>query len=596
MMLLANQRIEIDARPTPPAQRVLESVMLGHAPSRINGVRWDYVARDETILTQISALGFDQQVSRLRRMVRYAKLISRLAKEHRLNELLEGIALGLNNGEAVIEWLNANQLYKEVKESLTWIIEGRTALAIEEKSDRATIPERITTILELNNLYGLPVPIYSLGQFQVLFPNAFDTDTLYKSVLGGKRAWLPLAVQDFFENSSGSHTLKLWIIRVDETEKQSAFLPVSGANMIEPETLGAFERALLIPRAAIMALPDLERLQIPARLEEIPPLQLGNPEPVFLPCGTEVGDGRREWRNANEIPPMPDPLLSREIIVTIARAMAQHRPDMQCLLSVALAAIPGSERPGPDPEFLKCAADLAGIKEDGSLNDESRGRLTEAARHLQLLYPYLRGPDRKLGSSVGLVAGMQAAVSQQHGPWRSIGERPLPGRSLPWPPLNQNEATALRNRPGVTVLLYRAGRTVVDDERMCAPLLPAVQLLQLSSERRNDDHWRSAEIMRFMGWLRRELEALGEKMIFDVDPRDPRPEIVLRSFFTRLYTLGALRGRKLDEAFTLTQRNEGESTIAFEIEIAPAYPIDRLRITFMQDRNIAAATVEMGHG
>jgi hypothetical protein len=278
--------------------------------------------------------------------------------------------------------------------------------------------------------------------------------------------------------------------------------------------------------------------------------------------------------------------------------MAQHRPDMQCLLSVALAALPGSERPGPATEFLDCVAEAAGIHEDGTLVDESRGRLTEAARHLQLLYPYLRGPDRRLSSAAGLVAGIQAAVSQQHGPWRSIGERPLPGRSLPWPPLNQNEATALRDRPGVTVLLHRANRTVVDDERMCAPCLPAVQLQQLTRERRNDDHWRSAEIMRFMGWLRRELQALGEKMIFNVDPRDPRPEIALRTFFTRLYTLGALRGRAVDEAFTLTQRNDGESTIAFEIEIAPAYPIDRLRITFMQDRHTAGAgaSVEVSNG
>ena len=532
-MLLANNRIEIDARPAPPAQAVLEAVMIGHAPTPVDGVRWDRIARDELLLAEIARLGFGREAARLRELATLAD------------------------------------------------------------------PGELPADAALKALYRLPIPLYSFGQFQSLFPHAFGTDTHYHSVLGGKRAWLPLAVQDFFESSSGSSALKLWIIRVDEKEGAAAFLPTPDANMIAPETLGAFERALLIPRAAILALPDLERLQVPAHLEDIPRLRAENVRPVFLPCGSNTDDDHRERRYGKEIPDMPEPLAAREIIVPVARALARNRPDMQCLLTVGFAAIPGSERPGPSREFLDCAAQCGGINDDGSLADASRGSLTEAARHLQLLYPYLRGPDRKLGSPSGLVAGMQAAVSQQQGPWRSIGERPLPGRSLPWPPVNQNEATTLRNSPGITVLLHRAGRTIVDDERMCSPCLPAVGLQQLNAERRNNDHWRSAEIMRFMGWLRRELQALGEQMIFNIDPGDPRPAVALRSFFTRLYTLGALRGSKVEEAFTLLQRKDGDSTFIFDIEIAPAFPVDLLRITFMQDRNTAGAAVtniEVNHG
>lgn len=527
-MLLANNRIEIDARPTSPASTVLEVVMLGHCPGIAN---WKRLAVDELLLTQIATLGFSRECTRLR---------------------------------------------------------GLLAGATATPEDDALLA-----------LYDLPLPLYSFGQYQSLFPMAFDNDTSYKSILGGRRAWLPLVVQDFFENSSGSHTLKLWIIRVDEGKNQNGFLPVPGANMIEPETLGAFERALLIANAGVMALPDLERLQIPVGLkEDNSSSPIDNPMPHFLPCGTEVDDSHRERSHGNEIPAMPNPLQPRDIIIPIARAVARHRPDMQCLLSVTLGAVPGSERPGLDTNFLDCIANATGINPDETLVDTSHSSLSEATRHLQLIYPYLRGPDRKLVSATGLVAGMQAAVSQQHGPWRSIGERPLPGRSLPWPPLTQNEATALRDRPGVTVLLHRANRTVVDDERMCAPCLPAVQWQQLTPERRKDDHWRSAEIMRFMGWLRRELQALGEKMIFNVDSRDPRPEIALRNFFTQLYTLGALRGRNVKEAFTLTQSNGDESKIIFDIEIAPAYPIDRMRITFMQDRNTAGSgtSVEVNNG
>ncbi len=524
-MLLANNRIETDARPIPPAQTELEVAMLGHCPGN---TQWQRLAADKLLLAEIAALGFARECARLR-------------------ELAAGAACA--------------------------------------EEDAALLA-----------LYNLPIPLYSFGQFQSLFPDAFDTATQYRSVLAGERAWLPLAVQDFFENSSGNHILKLWIIRLDEAAGKQAFLPVTNANMIEPETLGAFERALLIPRAAIVALPDLERLQIPANLEDIPRLRLDNPEPVFLPCGTEVDDGHRERRNADEIPAMPEPLDAPRVVIPIARALAQLRPDMQCLLTVALAAVQGSELPGPDPDFLECIAQAADINTDGTLIEEPRSPLSEAARHVQLLYPYLRGPDRRLCSPSGLVAGMQAAVSQQYGPWHSICERPLPGRCLPWPPLTQNRATVLRDSPGVTVLLYRAGRTVVDDERMCAPCLPAMALRQLSTERRNDEHWRSAEIMRFMGWLRRELLALGEKMIFNVDPRDQRPALVLRAFFTRLFSLGALRGNKVEDAFTLTQRNENESTISFDIEVAPAYPIDRLRISFMQDRHSAGTSIGIANG
>ena len=563
-MLLANHRIELDARPTATVPTVLEVVLLGHCPSPvgqgdvaqlfasgvpakvsdgvklIGNIRWDNLARDRQLLAEIGSLGFAPQTARLQ-------------------ELVQALDSGTGAGEQKI------------------LLQPQDRLLME--------------------LYNLPIPLYSFGHFQALFPDAFDTATHYRSVLAGDRAWLPLAVQDFFANSSGDHPLKLWILRVDESAGSQAFLPTSGANMIEPETLGAFERALLIPRVGILALPDLERLQIPAHLEDIPRMRLDNPVPAFLPCGTDLEDGQRERRHGNEIAAMPEPLAPRDIILPIARALAQFRPDMQCLLTAPLAAVAGSERPSLSPEFIDLLSDAAGLDADGALTDDAPKPLTQAMRHLQILFPYLRGSDRKLSSPTGLIAGMQAAVSQQQGPWRSIGERPLPGRCLPWPPLTQQHATALRTRPGITTLLHRAGNLIVDDERICTPCLSGNGLAQLSKERRNEEQWRSAEIMRFIGWLRRELQTLGERMIFNVDPRDPRSALALRAFFTRLHGLGALRGRRAEDGFTLTQRNDSEGLIAFDIEIAPAYPIDRIRISFLQDRHSASAstTIEVSH-
>ncbi len=568
-MLLADDRIELNARPAAAAQSVLEVVMLGHCPARstplpgtpspfddgqphtladalrhTGNIRWERLARDEMMLTEIAQLGFAVQTTRLRTLLAH--------------------------------------------------LDSNTPLLLQ--ADDAALLE----------LYNLPIPLYAFAQFQALFPDAFDAPTQYRSVLAGARAWLPLAVQDFFDNSVTGQTLKLWIIRVPElhadhatpTHNHQAFLPRSEADMLDIASLGAFDRALLIPRAAIIALPDLERLQIPAHLEDIPRLRLKNPEPVFLPCSSVVDDGHRERRQGDEIPAMPDPLPARDILVPIARTLGKRRPDMQCLLSVALAALPASERPGADMAFLDQVAQAAALDSAGSLTDTTRGSLADASRHLQLLFPYLRGPDRNLATAVGKVAGMQAQTAQSHGPWRSIAGKPLPGRSLPWPPLTQQQRLALRTRPGVTVLQHRAGHSVIDDERLCAPCLPAIALQQLSPARRNQEHWRSAEILRFMGWLRRELQFLGERMIFDTDPRDARPALALRAFFARLHSLGALRGRRVEDSFTLTPWRDGDSAIGFDIDIAPAFPIDRLRISFLQDRHSSQAGTRIGiaHG
>ena len=522
-MLLADRRIEIDARPAPPTPPVLEVVMLGHCPGPADdparGAQWQRIAGDRAVLGEIAELGFHRAA-------------------RRLHELLANPA-----GAA-------------------------------EPGDDA-----------LRALYRLPLPVVSLSQFRVLFPFAFDTPTDYVSVLSGNRAWLPAALQDFFEASTslGREQLKVWVIRVPEEEGAEAFLPVGCADLSEPATLGAFERALLPRRAGLILLPDLERLQVPANLPDVPRLRLENPRPVFLPCGVELDDEYRERRNVEEMAfaRPPEPLPAAAVVAPIARTLARLRPDMLCLLTVPLALAPEGELPVPAPAFLGYVGELAARTIAAA---ESAGAL----RHLQLLYPYLRATGRPLSSPSGLIAGMQALVAQRSGPWRSIGGRPLPGRSLPWPVLSQNEATSLRQAPGITVLLRRNGRNVVDDERLCMPCLPLIALRRLSAGERRHEHWLSAEVMRFMGWVQRELRSLGERLVFDADVRDPRPELALRAFFNRLHAQGALRGARPEDAFRLARRSDGESTLIFDIEIAPAYPLDLIRITFLQDRHTAS--------
>ncbi|MCB1862388.1 MAG: hypothetical protein KDI47_11780, partial [Gammaproteobacteria bacterium] len=93
--------------------------------------------------------------------------------------------------------------------------------------------------------------------------------------------------------------------------------------------------------------------------------------------------------------------------------------------------------------------------------------------------------------------------------------------------------------------------------------------------------FRAAEIMRFLGFLRRQLQALGEQLVFNADVNDPRPRLLLEQFFRRLYNQGALRGRVPEEGYRITQSQPQDGAIQFDIQIAPAFPIDRLFLTFV---------------
>lgn len=531
-MLLADRRIELDARPEPLRLAPIEAVMIGHCPSPDGSAQWQRLARDTVTLADIAALGFARQVERLRQLANTAELNS---------------------------------------------------------ADEA----------DLRALYWLPIPIRSLGHFQALFPSAFDTDTSYRSALAGGLAWLPLTVQDFFAGTTSDNgdvstpdSRTLWIIRVPERDGIAAFLPRPGADLAEPHTLGAFEHALLVPRAGILALPDLERLLVPAALPDVPRLRLANPEPVFLPCGTEIDDTHRERRNPDEMPTAGEIADPRQIVASIARKLAQLRPDLQCLLALPLDTHPEDEQPAPSSTFLDMlrGRTAPGPTEDGNIKDSAAFR---RLRHLQFVWPYLRADDRTLGSPCGLLAGLQARVAQRFGAWRSIGGRPLPGIAQAWPPPTQQRATALREDPGVTVLLMRAGTLQVDDEALCAPCLPAADLDRMNTASRTLQQWHSAEAMRFMGWLRRELRALGERLAFSLDPHDLRAEIALHGFFGRLHAAGALRGARPEDAFQIHQLPGAESTLAFEIEVALAYPLDRIRITFLQDRHASVADTQI---
>jgi hypothetical protein len=425
-------------------------------------------------------------------------------------------------------------------------------------------------------LYDLPIPLASSAEFDDIFPDARTQATQYASVLAGDTAWLPLAVDDFFTNGGE----KLWIVRVREADGVRGFLPAFNHPLYDTENLRGVSALLVLNDVGLIGFPDLERLQIPAQLPDIPRKRFANPEPQFLPVGTVIDDGHRERRQTEELVTETAPWQTLALLSELLGLTAKNRPDIQCLFSLPLAYSATLESPCADPLVL---------------TDLNNARIQNAAyllRQVQLVFPYLNNGDA-LTSAVGVVAGAIASSARRNGIWRSIGATKLISTGRPYPSLNMQQTVALREAPGVGVINLRQGILQLDDERLMVPALHRDDYLPGQySERLNA--MRSAEVVRFLGYLMRELRKLGERLVFNVDPGDPRPKLLLQKFFSQLYKAGALRGATAADAFSITVAERGESTIAFNIEIAPAYPIDKIVLTFINRNGEWASNVDNG--
>ncbi len=412
-----------------------------------------------------------------------------------------------------------------------------------------------------SDLYQLPIPMNSSAEFRDIFPDAHNQSTLYASVLAGDRAWLAQAVDDFFANGGE----KLWIVRVPQAAGQDGFLPASRTVLHDIDTLQGLASLLVIRSVAVVGFPDLERLQVPANLPDIPRNRLDNLDPRFLPCGQTMDDGHRERRYPSELVTMPDPRPIESLLRSILSLTAQKRPDITCLFTLPLEY---------SRELGSPAIDSTALGTIDQIRDSDEGH---RLRQMQFLFPYLRGPRFLLRSPVGLVAGLQSAVAQKGGPWRSMSEQPMVTDALPFPTQSISQVLHLRDDPGVGVLQARSGRLSLDDERLVVPALHRSDYGKATDRRY--DSFRSAEVGRLLGYIRRQLQALGETMVFNVDYRDPRPRMALEQFFRGLHAQGALRGALPEDAFRIAESHTSEGRSVYEIMIAPAFPIDKLYLT-----------------
>lgn len=415
-----------------------------------------------------------------------------------------------------------------------------------------------------SELYHLPLPLRSLAEFEDIFPDARIAGSQYRSRLAGDQAWLPQAVEDFFANGGE----KLWLVRVPEAEGMRGFLPEFRTPLYDTENLYGLATILVLNSVGLIALPDLERIMVAAQLPDIPRKRLANPAPVFLPCSANSDDGHRERRHSEEMITRSTPPAFVAVLQEILALIDRHRPDIQCLFSLPLEYSEVLDSPAIDRDVLT-QLETARMRNSASL-----------LRQVQLLFPYLRSPRYALRSSVGAVAGMIAGLAGSRGIWRSVAGIPLVTDGRPYPALSMTQTIALRNKPGIGIIQRRSGKVALDDERLVVPALQRNDYQPGVYAERLDD-LRAGEVVRFIGFLLRQLKVLGEQLIFNIGFDDPRPRLILEKFFMDLYRQGALRGKLPEDAYSIRQASVREAVLAYDIEIAPAYPIDRIVLTFI---------------
>ncbi len=441
-------------------------------------------------------------------------------------------------------------------------------------------------------LQGLPIPLRSLEEFQQLFPSleTLPANLKFISRLGGNYPWLPLAIADFFQAQVMQLPRRLWIIAVPQELGSAVFMtpdaavaPASNAQLDTPlkskssaqqldellQRQPALLRVLDLPNLGLLCLPDFERLHIPPSLTHIPRLRIANPLPAFLPCSSNTDDGVSETSEVGTEEPDESVLFVLHL-QRLLRLIARFRRDVNLLLAFPFDVNRNAEVPR---HSLLAIEQLQEWQKNGDAN---------LLRHVQLVFPYLQDARGNLSSPCALLAGQTLASATRHGEWRSIAGIALPTLKRIFPAVSLKLCAQLREAPGLAVLREENAGVQLDDERIPAPYVA------------DQPSTNSGELARFMGGLQRALENLGLNLVFENQFAIDQSEILLRDFFTRLHALGALRGRRPEDAFSLQRQSDAEGQVVFEIELAPAIALDRIQVDLRSHQNNLQLEVRNG--
>jgi hypothetical protein len=378
-------------------------------------------------------------------------------------------------------------------------------------------------------------------------PLAFSSAASFLAAFPGDQSWLSRAVQDYF--AAGGE--RAWVVRVeiDPDQPLDDYLsqaPAEAGSL--PET--GVDIALLVPTAGLLVLPDLEFACL-AGSRPSPPVPIAAPpSPVFRPAA--------EFVKAVPLPVPPLPpgtalVRPYDVLARVSAALAAQRPDMMLLFALPL----GADQTQTVSQLVDRAATyLYGDAQQGP--DLPR---------VQAFAPLLRDFAGDVATPSGQVAGVLAAAAEADGVWRSIAGRALP---LGPTPMRRIESAALDGLRvlGVATLRFGTVSTVLDDDVLALRDLPANAAA------------RSGGTRRLMGWLLRSLQEFGEQLVFENVLDDGRVELILTDLFDDLFSQGALIGRQVADAVTITRSNPAPNAVEFDIAVNAVVALETIRLSF----------------
>ena len=459
-------------------------------------------------------------------------------------------------------------------------------------------------------LHHVPIPLEDPSEFDALFPDTVALDVEAPDAEGGRfRPWLRAAVRDFF--AAGGE--RCWVVRVPEhpsgdlppgwggprpsegvPRQYHRFVPLASAEALarDPASLHGVAALLVLPEIGLIAMPDLERLAIPPQSESLAPAAEPDPVPAFRPLG-ESPAPRIIEPPSFLLDAFVPPAELYSILTTATALLGRVRPDVQLLFTLPL----GLDRRDGVGAAAELATRLPTVAAEGSDRLAIRGEDGEGVRlaaerslgadwfRLAPIWPFLRRPDGQLRSAVGAIAGMTAAGVALRGAWSSIAGVTVRDHRRPWPAPRAWDVPVLREA-GLGVLVARDDGWSLDDERFLAAS-PGARV-----DGPGPGYAQSVEAARLVGWLMRQLRRLGERAVFDLDPNDSAPELMIRDFLGRLAEAGALDGGPGRPAFALRRLPAPDTTLIFEIEIRPALPIDAIVLTLSLRPGAVAVTLD----
>jgi hypothetical protein len=381
-------------------------------------------------------------------------------------------------------------------------------------------------------------------------PLAFSSTASFAAAFPGDDGWLARGVRDYF-NAGGQ---RAWVIRVvvDPNDPLRAYMrpnPTAIANL----PLTGVEIAMQVPSAGLLLMPDLEYLCLASVSPPAPSVPAVPPAPPgFRPVADFVAPPP-----AANVPPVPLPVavLPNNVLTRVSTTLQAARPDMLCLF--ALPA--GTDQTLSVPALVtRVATYLYG-------NAGTGADLTQ----VQAFAPLLRDPSGAIASPSGMIAGVLSASAQTDGVWRPVAGRTLPLGGTPLRRIESNALDGLR-KSGVATLRFAPGGTVLDDD-----------ILACSSTRPGSAARRSAGTRRLMGWLVRNLKRFGEQLVFENVLDNGIVELILMDLFSTLQKRGALNGRQVADAVTITRRAAADAAVAFDIAIDAAPAVETIQLRFL---------------